>query len=227
MKGILAGTNVTGTLLLAVTLSGCSVPPTFKLYIPHRYQEGNFYCGPASILMWRLYDGYPEVTQSSIAKYIGCSSTGGVSPEGIALGVNYFTATHDAFVDDYGGMGNPTDLEAQFFSRQITSLERRTPVIAIVEYGFHAGVINGGKWHRDKVSGYNVWDLVYLHDPDPVRGGPNQPYSSGEWTAGFVVLQVASTYAILNSQSNLALYGHRVIVPGRQDWPPQEEFPDP
>lgn len=89
--------------------------------------------------MWRLYDGLSEISQEQIANYMGGTSCGTTS-EAIAAAVNNYTLTSDAYRD----LDGYTEYRA-FFSRQITSLDNRKPVIAIIEGGLHAGVVNGGQ----------------------------------------------------------------------------------
>ena len=214
-------------VLVAVTVAaGCSISgsPSNKLGVPYRSQDQGFYCGPASILMWRLYDGLPSISQSTIANYIGCSPSSGVSAQGIADGVNHFTYTNDTFWDLPGGQGDPDTVRAEFFSRQITSIDLGIPVIAIVEGGLHAGVVNGGKWHTNS-SGTYVWDYVYFHDPDPNFGGADIYWGANSWMESYVSSQVISTSAALSAPSNFTNYGDEVTAPGR-DWPPSEWPPE-
>lgn len=135
------------TLLIAsqLLLSGCGLvglKKDVKLGVPYRAQDPNsLNCGPASVLMWRLFDGLPEISQASIGAWMGGSNCG-YGEARIADGVRHFTNTTDAYVDYEGEINHE-----EFFSRQITSIDRRKPVIAIVN-SFHAGVVNGGKWLR-------------------------------------------------------------------------------
>ena len=208
--------------------AGCSIgsKPDYKLGLPYREQLDFGYCGPASVLMWRLFHGYPEVSQQTILNFMGGGGCG-VSPQAIASAVRAYTATSDAFWDLAGGQGDPELIQAQFISRQITSIDARVPVIPIVESGFHAGVINGGKWHTNTSSNYKTWDFVYFHDPDDIAGGANIYYSAGSWidyscATGTPCSQILSTSASGAWQYNLDTYGDEIEVRGRGDWPPEE-----
>lgn len=181
-----------------------------RLGVPYRQQDTTFNCGPASILMWRLYDGLPEISQQTIGNWIGTSSCSGSSPQEITNGVNHFTATSDAFWDLAG------DVEyEEFFARQITSLDNSTPVIALIEGGLHAGVVDGGRWHENSAGNYQ-WDYVYFHDPFL---GAGLYYGAGEWMdtscpSGGTCGQIVSSSAIGAFNYNLATYRDRVRVMG-------------
>lgn len=181
-----------------------------KLGVPYRAQApDSFDCGPASVLMWRLYDGLSEISQQTIANWMGGSSCG-VTPDAIADAVNNFTHTHDAYVDLAG------DVEyRKFFSRQITSIDNRVPVIPIIDGGLHAGVLNGGKWH-DNAEGEHQWDYVYFHDPQTVA---NDYYSGDAWKdtncpLGSACEQIASFNASEAWLYNLNTYGDDVVLGG-------------
>lgn len=210
-----------GLLLLAFLAGGCGNVgnPDVKLNVPYRAQApGSFDCGPASILMWRLYDGLPEISQQTIGNYIGGTSCG-ASQQDIADGVNHFTATFDAYWD----LAGDVEFEA-FFSRQITSIDNGVPVIAIIEGGFHAGVVNGGKWH-DNGAGDHQWDYVYFHDPLTFA---NDYYSASLWQVtncppGSACDQIASYSASAAWSSNLSVYGDDVVVGGGGHGPLEQE----
>jgi hypothetical protein len=199
-------------VMLSILLGACNIGsnPDTRLGVPYRAQDPNsFDCGPASVLMWRLYDGYPEISQQTIGNYMGGTSCG-VSANQIAQAVNYFTGTHDAYVDLAG------DVEyREFLSRQVTSIDSRVPVIALIHGGLHAGVVNGGKWH-DNTSGDHQWDYVYFHDPLTVA---NDYYSGDAWQdtncpPGGACQQVASYNASGAWSYNLNTYGDDVVMGG-------------
>lgn len=194
-------------------LTGCNIynNPGFRLNVPYRAQSADQFCAPASILMWRLYDGLPEISQLTIANYVGCN-LGTPEPQ-IADGVNHFTNTHDAYWDVGGGIGDPELVRAAFFARQITSMDRETPVIAILD-NLHAVVVTGGRWHQDQNATFRTWDTVYYHDPAPVFGGPHLPATGGEWVTR-VLTQVLSAYATRAADSNLWTYGDTIEVRGK------------
>lgn len=183
-----------------------------KLGVPYRSQAPNSLdCGPASILMWRLYDGLPEISQSTIGSWMGGTSCGSTE-QNIANAVNHFTGTHDAYVDNDG---NFYPYRENFFSRQITSIDNAVPVIANIG-GFHVGVLNGGKW-RSLSGGRYEWIYVYVHDPQTVA---NDYYESSIWTAvncpsgSDTCAQIVSSSAIAGWQTNQSTFGNYVIVRG-------------
>jgi len=202
-----------GWIFLAVPLTACGAVGTtndVKLGVPYVAQDpASFDCGPASVLMWRLYDGRSRITQQEIGDYMGGTSCG-VTADAIARAVNYFTWTTDAYVDLAG------DIEYEkFLSRQITSIDNSVPVIALIHGGLHAGVVNGGKWH-DLQSGYHQWDYVYFHDPLTVA---NDYYSGDAWKdtncpPSSACEQVVSVSASGAWSSNLSTYGSHVVLGG-------------
>jgi hypothetical protein len=180
--------------------------PEIELEVPYRAQALNSLdCGPASVLMWRLYDGFPEISQQSISTWMG-GTCNGASAQDIADAVNHFTNAGDAYWDIPGGQGAPEQLEREFFARQITSIDNATPVIAIIEFQ-HAGVINGGRWHS--VDNGRQWDYVFFHDPSD---GPDLEIPSERWRnlncpPGQACEQIISTAAAGGWSSNLQNYG--------------------
>lgn len=203
-------------LALGIFTSACGYVGTnsdVDLGVPYQAQDPNsFDCGPASVLMWRLYDGRSEISQQTIGDWMGGTSCG-VHQEDIAAAVNHFTNTSDAAWDLAG------DVEYEgFFSRQITSIDNGVPVIAILDGGLHAGVVNGGKWHENADGNYQ-WDYVYFHDPATVA---NDYYSAGFWqdvNCAGACQQIASFNASEAWAYNLDTYGDDVVVGGGGDGP--------
>jgi len=202
--------------IIALGAGGCGLvgaSTDVRLGVPYFSQpSGSQWCGPASIAMWIKFNGFPTISQQTIASRIGANWYTGASAESIAYGVNYYTATRDAYVDREGEMYG-----SDFVSRQITSIDNRTPVIALVQNETHAGVVNGGKWHRWG-SGYQ-WDYVYFHDPSPDFGGANVRYSSGDWldfsmASGGTLSQIISHASVLQWQSNQLTFGDRIRING-------------
>ncbi|HEX2251733.1 MAG TPA: C39 family peptidase [Thermoanaerobaculia bacterium] len=196
-------------LLLVSLLSfpGCNLGgnPDFRLGVPYHSQPpASFYCGPASVQMWADYDYDPPFvpTQEEIAQWMGGVNCGS-SEEGIRQAVNRFTATSDAVWDFDGDINF-----APFMSRQITSIDNYFPVIAILDGGLHAGVVNGGKWHALASEGYQ-WDYVYFHDP---LERADVYYTSAIWIerncpVGSTCSQIISHAATLGAATNLNRYG--------------------
>jgi hypothetical protein len=204
-------------LLVVSSSTACLIPQVrdYSLAVPYRQWVRNFYCGPASILMWRLYDGGVEIDQDTIGGAINWPPAGG-SPDQIALGVRLYSNTGgDAIWDLPGGEGPPLTVSARYFSRQIASLDGRIPVIGLIRGDWHAGVVNGGHWHEN-VAGLHVWDYVYFHDPDP-SVGPDYYYSAASWTMVNSSQILASRFAPVGDD-NFWLYGDSVVVRGRTDW---------
>lgn len=208
-----AGSRFDAIVVGCVLLLGCGSGGQNRdvhLGVPYRAQApGSMDCGPASVLMWRLYDGLPEVSQTSINQWMGGSSCGFNEPT-IAAAVNYFTYTHDAYAD-YEGL----EFAEDFFSRQITSIDNSTPVIPVIN-SFHAGVINGGKWKK-LTNGKYEWDYVYVHDPLTFA---NDYYVAGDWLytncplGSDTCAQVVSSGATFGWQGNYSTYGTRTRVYG-------------
>ena len=86
-------------------------------------QLNAYYCAPASIQMWAFFDG-SRVSQNTIAAAIGTVAPSGTPAFEVAPGVNKFTGTHDAILED----AFFTD-QAEFFSMQITSINNERPFI--------------------------------------------------------------------------------------------------
>lgn len=200
---------VGGVLLVCVAVcTGCNLlgEPGFMLDVPYRSQDPeSFDCGPASVQMWRAYDGLPEVSQQQIGQWMGGTSCG-ASQEEIAAAVNHFTNTSDAYWDFDAYLNYQS-----FLSRQITSVVNFSPVIAIVDFN-HAGVVNGGEWSPTG-TGYYRWEYTYFHDP---LVGPNVLYGSGTWIdlscpQGRTCEQIISFAASAAWGSNLSAFGSSVI----------------
>ena len=166
------------------------------LAVPWVGQENSEYCGPASILMWALYDGVSGLTQTAIGTHIGTSVSSGSSPSQIVAGVDYFTRSgRDAGLAYRGGT---TDEQGVYYSQEVTSINSGTPFVAFIFGATHAGVASGGSWHYDDSSGLYVWDSVTLQDP---IAGPGITYIAGQWTdedVGHVMSASASAQASYN-----------------------------
>lgn len=212
-------------LLLAAT--SCTIGPgqsdSVTLRVPYRQQEQWDYCGAASVLMWRLYNGQSELPQNEIYTWMGGSGSG-LYPDAIRDGASYYAGMSDAIVDR--AAQDPVESQREFFARQISSIDSNTPVIAIVEVGFHAGVIDGGTWTRDAQTNLNVWNDVYFHDP---RGFADRSYSSAQWmshaTGGYNSLtQIVSNSATFNWQSNYDAYGDSMVDSSGGGMGPEEQY---
>ena len=152
----------------------CIPQSGYKLNIPYRSQEQYNYCTGAAILMWRLYDGLPAVSQTSIINWMG--GPGCTNQINVANAVNHFTNTRDAYWDH-----GPSTAYKDLAARQITAFDRRTPSIVVINYD-HVVVLNGGTWHTSGST--RVWDEVFVHDPDPFWGA-NRYFSAGSWIYAF------------------------------------------
>ena len=210
--------------MTALIAAGCNIqfgnptPTGFKLGVPYFSQAaGSDYCGPASVLMWRVYRGGSVIAQSDIYAAMGGSGSG-VSPNAISGAVNTYAGEYTD-VDYAAGIGDPDTLVSEFFSRQITAIDNRSPVIAIVSQGFHAGVIDGGSNHQDTDTGLYVWDSVYFNDPDPVYGGADREYIAGSWQNTMcgnsaACTQIISPSASASGNDNYNSYGGETVVRG-------------
>ena len=178
--------------------------------MPYIEQEQANYCVPASIAMWRGYDGLAPVTQTEIWNAIGGAPCDGLDA---AYGVRLFTASgYDAYLDFVG----PSQRDA-FLARQLTSIDRRVPVIVIVNpWRDHVGVINGGSYQYTASTDRYTWNTVLFHDPGYLYGGPDQDWDSGDWanyTCGNSFShcgQIVSGSASFNWSSHLQGYGYSV-----------------
>lgn len=205
-----------GGLFIALTtgllLGACGAVGnrTVNLGIPYRAQPaGSMYCGPAVVLMWRLYDGLPEISQDTIGAWMRTSYCTGSNFNRISAGVNVYTNTHDTQVDM-----EHADYSREYFSRQITSIDARAPVVAL-DGCCHVVIVNGGKWHR-LWDGKYQWDYINFHDPDY---GPNVQVAAGDWYdsncgGNDLCEQIISQWASWGWEANFSTYGNIVQVNG-------------
>lgn len=178
------------------------------LAVPWVSQDNSEYCGPASILMWALYDGVTGLTQTEIGNYIGTSLSNGSTREQIVAGVNYYTRSgRDAVLAFPGGT---TDEIGVYYSQEVTSINSGVPLIAFITGSRHAGVARGGSWHYDDNSALYVWDSVIFQDPIT---GPDQVYIAGQWTSENVA-HVVSSSASAQAGYNYNYYGGSVGLRG-------------
>ena len=202
-------------LLLASTLlAGCNIGASenYQLGVPYRQQERDDYCVPASVLMWRLYDGLPAVSQTTIYTWLGGHAC---NPTDVPPAVNHFTDTFDAYLDL---VFSPSQLDREeLVARQIRSEDQLSPVIAIVGSARnHVGVINGGRYTRS--GSYYEWDFLYFHDPKPF--GENAYYSARQWmdvfcSSGYPYCgQILSSNATSGWQNYYATYGNSILLYG-------------
>ena len=212
--------------LLALTLAMCCClpwltscggglfnQPDYTLDVPYRAQEQFNYCVPASIQMWRLYDGLSNVSQTTIFNAVGGAPC---DPVDATYGVSIYTNSgSDAYFDHEF---SPTTAERdEIISRQITSIDVGVPVMALIRSQTHVGIINGGKYEDH--GSYLEWEFLDFHDPDPAYG-EDYRYSGGDWLDEFCSPfasycgQVVSTSAAASWYSNLDAYGDSVAVYG-------------
>jgi len=198
----------------ALTLAcGATSSDDVDLSVPYVAQDNNYYCGPASVLMWRLYDGLSSVSQTQIANYMGTVDACGTLSYRIADGVSAYTSSgSDAIwdADDYSNLD-------YFIARQITSIDTSIPVLVIAG-SFHAGIVNGGHHHEVPDSGgMHEWDYVYFHDP---QIGPDRYYGADDWLnemcsySGDACEQIISSSATGGWYNNYSTYSDEVVVGG-------------
>jgi hypothetical protein len=205
-----------------ITVGGGGSYGNLNLPVPYFSQGDTLLCGPTTVRMWRKYDGLSDMSSESLGDAMGCPwRTSGCSQNQIRYGAQAFTVTgYDAYVDDYGGVGDPDVLIAQFFSRQITSLANGVPVIALINGALHAVVPHAGNYTTAS-DGLKRWDYVYVQDP--LYGGPDLYYVAGSWTQS-VVQQIISSNAAVGWDGNYEEYGD-MHVKGLVDWPPEGDWP--
>jgi hypothetical protein len=76
---------------------GSPQPTPVGLNVPWLRQEQYYYCVPASIQMWALFDDSQfRVSQTTIANYVQAVAPAGTPATNVAPGVNFYTATKDA-----------------------------------------------------------------------------------------------------------------------------------
>ncbi len=204
-----------------ITIGGGGSTGNLNLYMPYVNQlAGTQYCGVASVLMWRYKDGYSTMDQNQLASMMGCSASTGCNLEAIRYGVNAFTFTHDAVIDDYGGVGDPDQLRAEFHARQLQSLSMGYPVIAIIDNVSHAVVPNKGRYST-ATDGLKRWDYVNAHDPSDIA---NRYFPAGEWMDR-VIWNIVGTSAMGGWQTSLSTHGNIYVlgVPGAPFCPDSSE----
>lgn len=175
-----------------------------NLNLPYRSQPGGSYlCAPACVLMWRLYDGRPEMSLEQIRDQMGCFP--GCWMEDIPNGVNLLTRTYDTQLEGWeDGQGAfLEDLQAWLHARQLHSLSKGVPVIAVIG-SWHAVLPNKGNY-ATAMDGKKRWDTVYVHDPEP-SGGPNRYWIAGNWM-NLVQYQVISAGALMGWDASFATHG--------------------
>jgi hypothetical protein len=194
-----------GLMLLAALLSlastctigfGSPDPTPVGIQIPWIQQEQFYYCVPASIQMWALFDN-PQfrVSQSTIASYVGTTSPNGTPAANVAPGVNFYTATKDASLRDAF-----LTSQAQFGSMQVTSINNRRPFLGVFNQQ-HVVVVSGGSWHSS--NGWNIWDTVIYQDP---ASGADQELDGSTWQDNITAMVIGAS-ATADAQANFEQYG--------------------
>lgn len=229
--GAIALSLVTYLLLGLVTIGGCKITiggggsyGNLNLGVPHYHQPDIFLCGPTSVLMWRVFNGLSYYTPQQLGDLMGCPwRTSGCSREQIADGARRYTSSgYDAYVDDYGGIGNPDVLIAQYMSRQITSVNNGVPVIAIIENNSHAVVVHAGNY-TTAANGLKQWDYVDVNDP--LRSSGYRRWVAGDWMS-VNIHQVISRAATSGWEDNFNQWGDEIQARGWNGWPPMDgEWP--
>jgi len=190
-----------------LTAVGCDIgfggPAPFNLGVQWIPQQTSYWCVPAAIQMWALYDGY-SFAQSAIASFVGAVAPAGTPAANVVTGVVRFTAEKDAV--PYVAFGGGPD----YYSKQVTSINNGIPFLAIFN-AQHVVTVGGGQWHTDDTTGLYVWDLVVFQDP--IAGGPNSSADAGDWIA-LNDAMVISASASSESLTYLNEYGGNVGVRG-------------
>jgi hypothetical protein len=173
--------------------------------------------------MWRRKDGLSNIAPQTLGDMMGCQwQTVGCTLGQTVQGTRSFTATgFDAYLDDFGGLGDPETLLAEYFSRQITSLANGTPVIGLVFGATHAVVVHAGNYTTAS-NGLKQWDYVYVQDP--LAGSGYRRFTAGAWLDANI-FQVISSGATFGWEGNFTTYGDETQVRGWRDWPPEGSWP--
>lgn len=204
-------TRSAGLVLLPLCLAACdglfqeSWAPS--LGVPYVPQQNFNYCVPASISMWRAYDGLATVSQDHIWNTLGGAPCDGLDA---ALGVRLFTSSgFDAYLD----LEDPFRRD-DFMARQVTSIDSRVPVMVIVNpFRNHVGIVNGGSYQYTASTGEYTWNTVLFHDP---AIGPDEQFTSNDWIewtchSSFSYCgQIISNAASFNWASNVQAFGPSV-----------------
>lgn len=187
-----------------------------RLGIPYHAQEEFNYCVPAAIQMWADYDGVsPLPSQTEIFDYMGGAPC---YADDATRGVNHFTLTgQDAYLDHVGQL---TELKRdQMVSRQITSIDKGIPVVAVVyPQRNHVVILEGGSYAP--IEGGWRWDTVIAHNPDPWFGSSFR-YSADAWLEDFCVASSPYCQQVISSSGssgwfdNHSSYGDSVVLYGQ------------
>lgn len=222
---------LTGQLLLGiVTIGGCQITfggggsyGNLDLAVPYYSQPDILLCAPTSVLMWRRDDGLAYIAPGTLGDMMGCPwRTSGCSVEQTAQGARSYTVSgYDAYVDDFGGIGDPDLLLSKYMSRQITSLNNGVPVIGLIYGATHAVVVHAGNYTTSS-TGLKQWDYVYVQDPQ--WGASYRRFVAGDWMDANV-FQVISVGATAGWEGNYDTYGDEVQVRGWREWPPEGTWP--
>lgn len=210
LAGLLLMTALIAPKSCQITFGGPPPPGQvsgFALGVPWFQQQGTLYCGAASIQMWAAYD-HLTYSQNTIANAIGLDPASGVSRDAILAGVHQFTSSGLGSILDYpAGQGNP---RALFDSAEITSMNSRVPVLAIVNGSLHAGVVDGGEWHMTDTGSLYVWDTVYFNDP---QIAPDRTIFASDWDE-YAAAHIITGSAVAAAASNYSQYGGSVVRRG-------------
>jgi hypothetical protein len=170
-------------LFVACDLHWTSPGETTDNSIPFIYQETGDYCVPACVQMSGRFYGISVPSQQFLYEDMNGSTGGGgingVGVQYIAPELACYGGIADAFMD-HAYFGYESD---QFFARQISAATYPSPVVALINSGYHAVVLNGGQWHKTTSSNGDTiysWDSLYAHDP---IAGPNQQYTGASWSS--------------------------------------------
>lgn len=230
-RGLRLFCQLTGYMLLGISLiGGCQIQVggggsygNLDLQVPYYSQPDILLCGPTTVLMWRRGDGLSYIAPQTLGDMMGCPwRTQGCSIEQIVQGARTYTlGGYDAFQDDYGGLGDPDVLIAEYFSRQITSLSNGVPVIGLIYNATHAVIVHAGNYTTTS-DGLKQWDYVYIQDP--LWGSSYRRFVAGEWM-DVNAFQVISSSAMAGWDGNFETYGDETLVRGWNEWPPEDNWP--
>jgi hypothetical protein len=148
------------------------------LLVPHFPQPPqSFWCGPATVQMWQGYawggnvNSQQQIFDWMRSRYPRDASEFGVAPHVIAAAVTNFAG---AFASDELYSLPEQRLALADLSKNIYWGD---PVIAIVQAGLHAVVVNGVTWHELETANPQA-DFVIVQDP---LRSPRTLWTVGEW----------------------------------------------
>jgi hypothetical protein len=161
-------------------------PPNVKtINVPYRAQLKDWYCIPASILMWHdyVFGSSATVTQDSIWDWANAVYPGSSLPFWPGGGMDWAVGGHAAanFIHQnivtaaYGGFNG----RRQMVADEQKGLELGNPTIVAINNESHAVIVKGASWHQlNDALGRPNDEWVYFQDP---LSGTHTSETIGYW----------------------------------------------